>query len=322
MTQQPNKMDAEALGSQVEWIDFVTELNWGPGNRDQSAYTAFLRAGTLRMPEQYALQKVKELIVANGGTYSQSKIVSQLRRAYNFVGTAASQAIAIHKEERLTFQPEKVDQLVKGMPPITRQWLQQRSPMPCAGMTSTEALNHLYTAGEKVVVFTDVQSQGQAIFVSGVTPASEIPTDGTDGVWFLVNPVDGESHPNPRQENRLSRRSEESVTSWRYLVLESDVMPEEQWLQVLARIPMRISAIYASGGKSIHALVRVDATSKEEWDQMRVRIKRILVPLGADLQAMTAVRLSRLPNATRGPNLQELLYLNPEPKPEPIFKRE
>ena len=52
---------------------------------------------------------------------------------------------------------------------------------------------------------------------------------GPDGVWFLPQPVDGEFHPNPRQEDKPSRRSEESIVDWRFAVLESDeAEPEEE----------------------------------------------------------------------------------------------
>jgi hypothetical protein len=98
-------------------------------------------------------------------------------------------------------------------------------------------------------------------------------------------------------------------------------------------MPLRIVAIYTSGGKSIHALIRLDAGSKVEWDEKRDAMKDVLVTLGADPGALTAVRLSRLPGCERlgttvqegyrrypAPKMQELLYLNPCPKRIPICK--
>jgi hypothetical protein len=95
---------------------------------------------------------------------------------------------------------------------------------------------------------------------------------------------------------------------------------ETLWLAALAQLPLKIAAIYTSGGKSIHALVRLDASTKAEWDAVRDKIKPILVPLGADPAAMTAVRLSRLPQTLRGKAPQRLLYLNPQPTEDPILK--
>jgi len=50
-----------------------------------------------------------------------------------------------------------------------------------------------------------------------------------------------------------------------------------------------------SGGISIHSLVRIDAVTKQEWDQKVTTIKPVLVALGADPGALTAIRLTRLP---------------------------
>ena len=50
-------------------------------------------------------------------------------------------------------------------------------------------------------------------------------------------------------------------------------------------------------------------------------IKPVLVTLGADRGALTAVRLSRLPQAMRGERCQRLLYLNPQPSGVPILNQ-
>jgi hypothetical protein len=113
-------------------------------------------------------------------------------------------------------------------------------------------------------------------------------------------------------------------------VLESDVIPEATWLRILARLRDDIAAIYTSGGKSVHALLRLHPTpqSAEQFNAHRRQLIERLVPLGADRAALTAVRLTRLPGAVRlsklapgasveapGSALQTLLYLNPNPSP-------
>ena len=86
-------------------------------------------------------------------------------------------------------------------------------------------------------------------------------------------------------------------------------------------MPLRIASICESGGRSIHALVRVDASSKEDWDRLMTPIKPVLITLGADPGALSAIRLSRLPQAMRGEHCQRLLYLNPQPSGCPICKQ-
>lgn len=193
-------------------------------------------------------------------------------------------------------------------------WLADRSAEDPCVVTPGRFLNLLYRNGENILVFTDNKSQGEALW-----PNDEIPVRGPHGVWYLAQPVDGEYHPNPRQ-GTMSRRSEEAVTSWRYFVVESDRANLKQWLAAIVQMPLRIAAIYSSGGRSVHALVKIDARTKREWDSEREALKHALVVLGADAGAMTAVRLTRLPGCWRGRSLQKLLFVNPDPPLRPILE--
>jgi hypothetical protein len=159
-------------------------------------------------------------------------------------------------------------------------------------------------------------------------------------VWILCNPVTGQFVPDDKLNEdgtpHLTRRSWRTITAWRYLVLESDEAAPAQWLSALAQLPLPISAIYTSGGKSIHALVRLDARSKADWDAQAAQINPIVIPLGADPGAISGVRLTRLPCCERlgtddkngnyvrylQPRLQKLLYLNPTPDSTPICELE
>lgn len=299
---------------------YMESLDWGPGKRDESGWRAFLRAGSLGVETQKAVELVATTIRASGGSFNPSKIQSQARRAYAYVGSQSGQ-LNLANPPRTAFAPEKLKAMAGRVSGIDARWLYSRSPVSIDGVTSSDFLNSLYEKAEKILVFTHYESQGQHLHTVGIDEGDAIPTGSPDGVWFLVNPVDGEYHPNPRQDNKLSRRSEESITSWRYLVLESDVADANDWLACLVQLPLRISAIYTSGGKSIHALVRLDAVSKQHWDEERDLMKPIVVTLGADPNAMTAVRLSRLPGAMRGDRPQELLYLDPAPDGVPIVAK-
>jgi hypothetical protein len=59
-------------------------------------------------------------------------------------------------------------------------------------------------------------------------------------------------------------------------------------MAALAQVPLAISAIYTSGGESIHALVRLNAESKGEWDATVRVLKPCLITLGADAKARSA----------------------------------
>ena len=179
------------------------------------------------------------------------------------------------------------------------------------------------------MVFDVFESQGQAVWQCTAPPFDARTLDGfrtgkPNGVWFLAQPVSGEFADtgtlNKDGTPHLSRRSFRTVTSWRYMVLESDKANPNHWLAALVQMPLPIAAIYTSAGKSIHALLRVDAESKTDWDSQAAKIKPALVTLGADEKAISAVRLTQLPGCERveKAQTQTLLYLNGNPTVTPI----
>jgi hypothetical protein len=195
--------------------------------------------------------------------------------------------------------------------------IMDRSPVVVETQDSASVLRRLYPfgSGEKILIFSTMESQGQMLWEadkSDVIQNRHLPV-GEEGVWFLPQPVDGDYHPNPRMDNKPSRRSEEAILDWRFAVPESDEADADDWLRCLIQLPLRIACICESGGRSIHALVRVEAASKAEWDKMIGSAKPLLITLGADRGALSAVRLTRLPQSQRGQRIQRLIYLNPKP---------
>jgi hypothetical protein len=210
-------------------------------------------------------------------------------------------------------------------PASWRHWLWERSQMRPETQNAISFLARLYGPGETVHVFDKMDGiEGKHprwTFKISNPMDCRVPSEMRDGgrfrsgVWFLCNPVDGHWHPNPRQNGEPSCRSEESLTSFRYAVLESDVAPACLWLAFVVQIPARIAAIYTSGSRSIHTLVQIDARSKAEWDSTAGQWKRPLKVLGGDAACLSAVRLSRLPGCARPEKsgFQKLLYLAPNP---------
>jgi hypothetical protein len=220
--------------------------------------------------------------------------------------------------EKVEFDPAALAALAGDFRPRL-DWFAARSYADPSLLDSAGFLSLLY-AGEKVLIFSDDRSQGQALW-----PDEPIPACGPRGMWYLANPVDGREYPNPRT-GKPSRRSEESVTRWKFALLESDEADPRIWLGALAKTTLPVSAIYSSGGRSVHALIRVPGsgtgmsalsgpTSKSEWDAWARAQKATLARIGADPKALTAVRLTRLPQQYRPEKgaLQKLLYVNPWP---------
>jgi hypothetical protein len=243
------------------------------------------------------------------------------------------------------FDPGKLEAIARKLPRVDEQWFALRSKLPVDAQTIGTFLQQLYAPGERVIIFDEFKSQGQDVWQHDgvIIPPYEpqrFRKGKLRGVWILCNPVTGQFVPDDKLNEdgtpHLTRRSWRTITAWRYLVLESDEAAPAQWLSALAQLPLPISAIYTSGGKSIHALVRLDARSKADWDAQAAQINPIVIPLGADPGAISGVRLTRLPCCERlgtddkngnyvrylQPRLQKLLYLNPTPDSTPICELE
>lgn len=238
---------------------------------------------------------------------------------------ASGGATETEAKKKVQFEPELLKRLAGSWAQtVDLVWLANRSAMDPAEVTAERFLQALYRPGEKVLCFTDDRSQGDAIW-----PDERPPLAGPRGVWFLAQPVSGQRLPNPRAEAnadgsaRTSRRIAECVTAFRYMVLESDEAPVRDWLGFIVQMPLRIEALYTSGGRSVHALVRVDCKTKEEWDAEKQELMPFLMGAlmcGADRGTWSAVRLTRLPGCLRDEkgSAQKLLYIQPGAVLRPI----
>lgn len=214
-------------------------------------------------------------------------------------------------------------------------------------------IDSLYKKGEHVLVFDRFTSQGNYLHTAGsdkfytlanepgvtAKPCHRLPHTGPEGVWYLCAPVLGTWQPNPHKRDAHGnampgRRHTACCTRFPYLVLESDVLSPEAWFRILVQLQAPIAAVYTSGGKSVHALVAVNARTSEEFNLAAQNYKK-LSRIGADPAAISAVRLTRLPGCWRRgkknregkyeafpqPRMQELLYLDPNPSAIPLQDR-
>ncbi len=120
------------------------------------------------------------------------------------------------------------------------------------------------------------------------------------GAWIRFNPLDGRGAKN------------ENVTDFRYALVESDAIPVEQQNGIMHDLQLPIAALVYSGGKSLHAIVRVDAGS---YDEYRKRVDFLYSVcdkngLKVDRQNRNPSRLSRMPGVIRKGRKQFLLETN------------
>ena len=120
------------------------------------------------------------------------------------------------------------------------------------------------------------------------------------GGWIRFNPVDGDGVKN------------ENVTRFTYALVESDTLPIAEQDILFRKLELPIAALVHSGGKSLHAIVRVDAADYEEYRKRVEFLYDFLEKHGVaiDKQNRNPSRLSRMPGVTRNGNRQYLVATN------------
>lgn len=131
------------------------------------------------------------------------------------------------------------------------------------------------------------------------------------GGWIRFNPLDGEGVKN------------ENVTEFRFALVESDDMPLQEQEDAYRKLNLPIAAMVYSGGKSIHAIVHIDASNYTEY---AVRVDELYSYLqkqgiSVDRQNRNPSRLSRMPGLMRNGVLQRLIGVNIGPKSWVEWKR-
>lgn len=120
------------------------------------------------------------------------------------------------------------------------------------------------------------------------------------GAWIRFNPLDGQGCKN------------ENVTEFRYALVESDSMAIEEQNAIIRELELPVACLVHSGGKSLHAIVRIDAGT---YDEYRKRVDYLYEVcrkngLEIDRQNRNPSRLSRMPGVLRNGHKQYLLAVN------------
>lgn len=120
------------------------------------------------------------------------------------------------------------------------------------------------------------------------------------GAWIRFNPLDGQGVKNA------------NVTDFRYALVESDSMSIPKQNAILRELELPIACMVYSGGKSIHAIVRIDAADYNEYRKRVDYLYDVCKKNGLDIdtQNRNPSRLSRLPGAIRNGKKQFIIDTN------------
>lgn len=120
------------------------------------------------------------------------------------------------------------------------------------------------------------------------------------GAWIRFNPLDGKGVKN------------ENVTEFRYALVESDTMDISAQKAIITELELPVAALVYSGQKSLHAIVKIDASTYEEYKKRVDYLYNVCNKNGLklDIQNRNPSRLSRMPGIMRNGKKQYLLDTN------------
>ena len=120
------------------------------------------------------------------------------------------------------------------------------------------------------------------------------------GAWIRFNPLDGHGIRNG------------NVTDFRYALVESDTMTVEEQNAIIRQLELPVACLVYSGGRSLHAIVRIDAGDYGEYRKRVDFLYEICSKNGLkiDTQNKNPSRLSRMPGIIRNGRKQFLVGTN------------
>ena len=136
------------------------------------------------------------------------------------------------------------------------------------------------------------------------------------GAWISLNPVS--------QQIKRKAPSDSEVTDYRHALVEADDLSQDEQWQQLRELNLPVLAVVWSGGKSLHAIVKIDAGNNLQL--FRERVAKLYAYLKeknfpADRANKNPSRLTRLPGVRREEDMQYLVAREFGPKDWDTFER-
>ena len=136
------------------------------------------------------------------------------------------------------------------------------------------------------------------------------------GAWISLNPGS--------QQIKEKAPTDSEVTDCRHALIEADDLSKEEQWQKLRELNLPILAVVWSGGKSLHAIVKIDAGNNREFYKKRVELLHGYLKengFPVDIANKNPSRLTRLPGVRRENDMQYLVAREFGPKDWDSFER-
>ncbi len=167
---------------------------------------------------------------------------------------------------------------------VTKSWEKDGKYLPTKG-------NFDRSAGELIQALNQCKGDIGAV-IGDCNPEA--------GAWIRFNPLDGKGVRN------------ENVVDYRYALVESDDMAIDEQHAIIRKLELPVAALVHSGRKSLHAIVRIEAGSYEEYRRRVDYLYNVCRQNGLkiDNQNRNPSRLSRMPGIMRNGHKQFLVDTN------------
>ena len=163
--------------------------------------------------------------------------------------------------------------------------------------------NSLRNREEPIDLERQAKTRDEWIAAFAITPPSTY-FKNTTGIYIKINPLT----PGNKEGSAMPLASDSDVTAYRWLLVESDANTKEEQLGAFHAAGIPYATVVDSGKKSLHALVRLDADSLEDFKKQASEVYENMGKLLVmDMGNSHPSRYSRLPGCQRGASWQSLI---------------
>ena len=189
-----------------------------------------------------------------------------------------------YPEKQLITYLEALFEPTENVGYVTKSWCKEGRYLPTQGYWDR-------TAGQLIEELAACGGEIEKV-VGDYDPAA--------GAWIRFNPLDGNGCKN------------DNVTEYRFALIESDQLELEKQNAIIHQLELPCAALVYSGGKSLHAIVHIDAPDYAEYRKRVDYLYSVCQKngLALDQACRNPSRLSRMPGATRNGQKQYLMETN------------
>jgi|Laugrespbdmm15sn_2_1035079.scaffolds.fasta_scaffold00209_6 hypothetical protein len=284
----------------------------GAGGRGQ-AFKVCSKAYAFKLGEDEAWGELLEWDKTCSPSWASTNELNDLRGILTWVYRNPSKPFGCMIDER-GGRPASLPKAKAIAPPVE---MPAPVALPTEAIPPSRAIMAAFEQGELIRVHSQVTQRGDSWMpkgfgscmkreqVVGGLDAEAILGNKDAGIYMGQNPI------RPGLDEQTAAK-DEGVAAYRHALVEFDSASLEQQFAVIQATRLPVSAVVYSGGKSLHAWVRVDAPDLETYRQ-RVGVIHalpLLAAAGMDKANKNPSRLTRLPGARRKDKVQRVVAVN------------